>query len=101
MTLSGYKKQMPGWLDAQLLQRADIADAVFVTGDKGFGDWTFNKGLPRPLAILLSRLPHAEWAFTADRLIACLERGIEPGQMIAITKGGERAKPFPPGADNA
>ncbi|WP_375288907.1 DUF5615 family PIN-like protein [Sphingomonas sp.] len=94
------QETMPGRSDEDLLRRADIGEAIFITGDKGFGDWTFNKGLPRPRAILLSRLPQPEWATTADRLIACLERGIAPGQMVTITKSGERIKPFPPGANN-
>lgn len=95
------QETMPGRLDEAILARSDIGMLIFITGDKGFGDWTFNKGLPRPNAILLSRLPHPEWALTADRLIACLERGVAPGQMITITKSGDRTKPFPPGASNA
>ena len=92
---------MPGRSDRMLLHRDDIADAVFITGDKGFGDWTFNRGWPRPLAIILSRLPHTEWAATADRILACLERGVLAGHMITITRGGERSKPFPLGANDA
>ncbi len=91
---------MPGASDEDILARVDIGAMIFITGDKGFGDWTFNKGLPRPMAILLSRLPHPAWAETADRLAACLERSIEPGQMITITKAGDRVKPFPSGATN-
>ena len=89
---------MPGRLDDEILARSDIGELVFITGDKGFGDWLFNKRLPQPRALLLSRLPHAEWLATAERLIAVLERGAEPGQMITITKDGERVKPFPTGA---
>jgi hypothetical protein len=89
---------MPGRLDQDILARPDIGEVIFITGDKGFGDWTFNKRLPRPLAILLSRLPHPDWAETADRLMAILERGIAPGQIITITKSADRAKAFPPGA---
>lgn len=93
-------KTMPGLLDEEILARSDIGDLIFITGDKGFGDWVFNKRLPQPLMILLSRLPQPEWRTTADRLIAILERGVAPGQMITITKDGERTKPFPPGANN-
>ena len=95
------QESMPGRSDEKLLHRGDITDAIFITGDKGFGDWTFNKGWPRPHAIILSRLPHPEWAATADRLLACLERGVPAGQMITITRSGERAKPFPLGANDA
>ena len=92
---------MPGRLDPDILARPDIGEFVFITGDKGFGDWIFHQGLPRPSAILFSRLPHPQWADTADRLIALLEEGVQPGQMITITKGGERVKPFPLGASDA
>ena len=61
---------MPGRPDHEILARADIGELILVTGDKGFGDWVFNKGLPRPHAILLSRLPHLDWQATAMRLIA-------------------------------
>lgn len=91
---------MPGRLDPDILARPDIGEFIFVAGDKGYGDWIFNKGLGQPHAILLSRLPHPEWAETADRLTACLERGVAPGQMTTITERGERLKPFPPGASH-
>lgn len=91
---------MPGRPDEEILARPDIGSLIFITGDKGFGDWLFNKRLPQPLALLLSRLPQPEWQRTSDRLIAILERGVLPGQMVTITKDGERAKPFPVGADN-
>ncbi len=89
---------MPGRLDPDILARPDIGEMIFNTGDKGFGDWTFNKGLPRRVAILLTRLPHPDWAETADRLMAILERGVAPGQIITIIKSADRAKAFPPGA---
>jgi Domain of unknown function (DUF5615) len=92
------QETMPGRLDPDILARADIGELIFITGDKGFGDWTFNKGLPTPRAILLTRLPHPDWSDTADRLIAILERGITPGQIITITKAADRARSFPPGA---
>lgn len=91
---------MPGRLDHEILARQDIGELIFVTGDKGFGDWIFNKGLPRPYAVMLSRLPHPEWPATAARLIAWLEQGIAPGQMITLTPNGDRTKPFPTGATN-
>ncbi|PAX08204.1 DUF5615 family PIN-like protein [Sphingomonas lenta] len=91
---------MPGRLDEQILARPDIGELVFITGDKGFGRWIFDLGLPRPLSILYSRLPQPDWADTADRLLRILEEGVAPGQMITITKDGERTKPFPLGASN-
>lgn len=91
---------MPGRLDPEILARADIGALIFITGDKGFGNWVFNLGLPPPLAILFSRLPHSEWDATADRLIAVLEGGTMAGQMITITQDGERTKPLPIGANN-
>ena len=92
---------MPGSLDEQILARPDIGTLIFITGDKGFGDWLFNKRLPQPHALLLSRLPQPEWRDTVDRLIAVLERGVPAGQMITINKDGNRIKPFPAGASNA
>ena len=94
-------ESMPGRLDHEILARPDIGDLIFITGDKGFGDWLFNKRLPQPRSLLLSRLPQPEWRTTADRLIAVLERGVPPGQMVTITKDGERMKPFPTGAEHA
>jgi len=91
---------MPGRADEEILARPDIATMIFITGDKGFGRWIFQRGLPPPRAILFSRLPHGEWATTAKRLIAILERGVTPGQMVTITETGERAKPFSIGAEN-
>ncbi|WP_353204680.1 DUF5615 family PIN-like protein [Sphingomonas sp.] len=91
---------MPGRFDPEILARPDIGSLIFITGDKGFGNWIFNLGLPPPLAILFSRLPHSEWAVTVDRVIAVLERGTMAGQMITITQDGERTKPLPIGAPN-
>lgn len=91
---------MPGRRDEEILARPDISDLLFVTGDKGFGNWMFNLGLPRPFAIILDRLPHAEWAETADRILAILEAGVPAGQMITLTKDGIRTKPFPIGASD-
>ena len=94
------QETMPGRADEEILARSDIGTLVFITGDKGFGRWIFDQGLPPPLAVLFSRLPHKEWAITAERLSAILERGVPPGQMITITESGERAKPFAIGAEN-
>lgn len=91
---------MPGKLDEEILARRDIGDLVFITGDKGFGRWLFQRGLPKPLTVLFSRLPHREWDVTAKRLLTILERGVPPGQMVTITKRGERTKPFSTGASN-
>ena len=86
---------MPGRSDQEILSRSDIGDAIFITGDKGFGKWIFNEGLPAPHAILFSRLSHSEWRSTAERLIALLEGGSIAGQMITITNAGDRAKALP------
>jgi predicted nuclease of predicted toxin-antitoxin system len=94
------QETMPGRLDEQILARPDISGLIFITGDKGFGRWIFDLGLPRPMAILYSRLSQPDWAATADRLLLILEQGVAPGQMITITKDGERRKPFPLGATN-
>ena len=94
------QETMPGRLDPDILARSDIGDHILITGDKGFGDWIFNKGLGQPHAILLSRLPHPAWVETADRLIDCLERGVAPRQMTTITERGERLKPCPHGASH-
>ena len=92
---------MPGRSDQDILARDDIGEFVLITGDKGFGDWIFNKGLGRPLAILLSRLPQPEWATTAGRLIDVLEQGVAAGQITTITRDGTRIRPFPTGVQNA
>ena len=92
---------MPGRTDEQILARPDIGRLIFITGDKGFGDWIFNLGLPAPLAVLYSRLPQPDWAVTVDRLIAVLEGTPLAGQLITITKDGERAKSLPTGANDA
>jgi predicted nuclease of predicted toxin-antitoxin system len=94
------QETMPGRADQEILARSDIGTLIFITGDKGSGRWIFDQGLPPPLAVLFSRLPHKEWAITAERLSAILERGVRPGQMITITKSGERPKPFAIGAEN-
>jgi hypothetical protein len=94
------QETMPGRPDQEILARPDIGAMIFITGDKGFGRWLFEQGLTRPLAVLFSRLPHGDWAGTSERLLALLERGVMPGQMVTITKDGERAKPFPIGASN-
>lgn len=90
---------MPGRTDQEILARPDVAYLILITGDKGFGRWIFKEGLPPPLSVLFSRLPHGEWAATAERLIAILMRGVPPGQMVTITESGERAKPFSIGAE--
>jgi len=90
----------PGRSDADILARPDVAELVFVTGDKGFGTWTFNLGLPRPLATMLDRCPHPDWANTADRILDILEQGVPAGQMITLTKDGVRIRPFPAGVSN-
>ncbi|WP_375396979.1 DUF5615 family PIN-like protein [uncultured Sphingomonas sp.] len=91
---------MPGRLDQEILARTDISTLVFITGDKGFGDWVFNQGLLAPLAILLSRLPHGEWQATADRLIEVLEGGASPGQITILIKDGVRRRALPSGVNN-
>ncbi len=87
----------PGRPDQQILARPDIGSFILITGDKGFGDWIFNKGLGRPSAILLRRLPHSEWAATAERIIDLLVRGVGQGQIITITRDGARTRQFPTG----
>jgi len=87
-----------GMPDAQILSRSDIGDLVLITNDRDYGELIFNKGLPRPCSILYSRLPHRLYDLTANRLIACLEGGVAPNQLLTITMDGERAKPFPIGA---
>lgn len=92
---------MPGRSDQHILARADIGEFVLITGDKGFGDWIFNKGLGRPLAIILSRLPQPEWATTARRVMDVLEGPVVPGQIITVTRDGDRIRPFPLGVRHA
>ena len=88
----------PGALDPQILARPDIGQLILITNDSDFGDLIFNHGLPTPRTILYTRLPHRAAEQTATRLIALLEAGVSAGQMITLTKNGERTKPFPAGA---
>ena len=89
------QETMPGRSDQEILSRTDIGNVIFITGDKGFGSWIFNLGLPAPNALMFTRLPHFEWRLTADRLIALLEGASIAGQMITITNTGDRRKALP------
>lgn len=91
----------PGALDHEILARPDIGAFILVTNDGDFGDLIFNHGMPTPKSILYTRLPHRAAEQTAVRLIALLEAGVPAGQMITLTKNGERTKPFPAGAHHA
>ncbi|WP_010218017.1 DUF5615 family PIN-like protein [Sphingomonas sp. PAMC 26621] len=88
----------PGALDPEILARSDIAQFILITNDGDFGDLIFNHGLPAPKTILYTRLPHRAAEQTVTCLIALLEAGVPAGQMITLTKNGERTKPFPSGA---
>ena len=88
-----------GAADQDLLGRPDIAGLIFITFDRDFGDLIFNQGFPVPRAILYSRLGRADPRHAADRIVAVIERGVEAGYMITITKDGERSKPFPAGVE--
>ena len=88
----------PGVTDEDILARADIGALVLITNDRDFGDLVFSRHRPCPKTVLYTRLPHRAAELTATRLIALLEAGVPTGQMITLTKNGERAKPFPPGA---
>ena len=101
LTPEWIKESMPGTPDSDILARADIGSAIFITNDRDFGDLIFHRGMPAPGAILYVRLPHRLADATADRLLALLEVGVTTGHMITITKDGERKKPFPPGASDA
>ena len=86
-------------LEHDQLARPDIAELIFVTYDRDFGDLIFHQGFPVPRAILYSRLGRADARHAADRIVAVIERGVEAGYMITITKDGERSKPFPAGVE--
>ncbi len=73
---------------------------ILITHDRDFGDLLFNKGLPVPHVVLYSRLPHRLADATADRILALLEAGVAAGQMVTLTKDGDRMKPFPPGVSD-
>lgn len=90
----------PGESDLEILERPDIATAILITNDRDFGDLIFNRGGPAPRTILYTRLPHRDADATANRLIALLADGVPAGQMITITKNGNRIRPFPLGASN-
>ena len=93
-------QSMPGIADRDILARDDIGQFILITNDRDFGDLIFNHRLPCPKSILYTRLAHREAELTATRLIALLEAGVPAGQIITLTKNGERAKPFPAGAHN-
>ena len=89
-----------GDTDLEILERPDIATAILITNDRDFGDLIFNRQSAAPKAILYTRLPHRDAHATADRLVALLVDGVPAGQMITITKNGNRIRPFPLGASN-
>jgi predicted nuclease of predicted toxin-antitoxin system len=91
---------MPGISDRDILARPDIGLLILITKDRDFGDLIFNRRLPCPRSVLYTRLPHRAADLTASRLIALLEAGVPAGQMITLTKNGDRAKPFPAGAQH-
>jgi len=92
------KRTSPGASDTEILSRPDIDEFIFITHDRDFGDLVFNKNMPTPCTILYTRIPHREPGLNADVLIALLEAGVPSGQMITITKDGNRIRPFPTGA---
>jgi len=87
--------------DPEILRRADVAAAIFITNDRDYGELVFLRGLPPPRAILYTRTPHRDWKLTSDLLITELERGVELGKLTTISAGGVRHKPYPIGASNA
>jgi predicted nuclease of predicted toxin-antitoxin system len=87
-----------GATDASILQRPDIGSLILITFDRDFGDLIFNQKYPPPLSILYTRLSRAHPDQIAERLLAALDAGVPAGQMITLTKNGERTKPFPAGA---
>uniref|UniRef100_UPI00345ADE9F DUF5615 family PIN-like protein n=1 Tax=uncultured Sphingomonas sp. TaxID=158754 RepID=UPI00345ADE9F len=90
----------PGASDAVILERGDIGSCVLLTNDRDFGELIFSRNLPRPLAILYSRLPHRSPSLTAERILTLLEAGVPAGHLVTITIDGDRTKPFPSGATN-
>ena len=95
------RESSPGAQDEDILSRSDIAQFILTTDDRDFGDLIFNRGYPQPCAILYSRLDRKYPDLIADRLLALLADGVATGHLTAITKDGQRLKPFPLGVDNA
>jgi predicted nuclease of predicted toxin-antitoxin system len=87
-----------GLSDLQILDRADIGEHILITYDRDFGDLIFNQNLPRPLALIYSRLGRAEPRYIADRIVQILEAGLSSKHIHVIKKDGIRSTPFPDGA---
>ena len=83
------------------MQRADIGAFILITDDRDFGDLIFNRGYPAPHAILYNRLKRTKPDAIAGHLVLLLARGGFVGQIMTITKDGERMRPFPAGASDA
>jgi predicted nuclease of predicted toxin-antitoxin system len=90
----------PGVSDELILLRADIGEMTLITYDRDFGDLIFNRGHPRPHAIIYSRLGRAEPRYIADRIERLVKRGVPAGHFVTIGRDKNRSKPFPSGADN-
>jgi predicted nuclease of predicted toxin-antitoxin system len=88
----------PGATDEAILGRPDIGDLVLLTFDRDFGDLIFNRGYPKPRAILYSRLDRTDPQQIAARFLEVVSKGIPDHHMVTITADAERLKPFPQGA---
>jgi predicted nuclease of predicted toxin-antitoxin system len=87
-----------GMIDQDILGRDDISEFIFITNDSDFGDLIFSKGMPAPKVMLYTKLPHRDWQFVADRLIAALEDNLPARHIITISPDQNRMRPFPSGA---
>jgi predicted nuclease of predicted toxin-antitoxin system len=89
-----------GLHDDEILDRPDIADLVFITFDRDFGELIFKRGASTPRTIIYSRLGRMDPDEAAQCIADLVEAGIAERQMITITREGVRVRPFPDGAKN-
>ncbi len=97
-TIEWIAETAPGLTDLQILDRADIGELLLITYDRDFGELIFKQKLPKPLAIIYSRLGRAEPRYIADRIVQMLEASLLNDQIHVIKKDGVRSTPFPYGA---
>jgi predicted nuclease of predicted toxin-antitoxin system len=87
----------PGSSDASILARADIGELVLITYDRDFGDLIFNHGLPRPKAIIFSRVGRVEPRFLCEKIDELLTNSFAVRHIHVLKKNGTRSTPFPVG----
>ena len=90
----------PGSSDACILSRDDISNLILITYDRDFGDLIFHKNMPRPKAVVFSRLGRVELRYLSDRIATMLADSFSADHIHVLTKDGVHSAPFPAGVSN-